>query len=156
MKVLVGCFVFLYLLSESCGKSCTYKTYSGWGRRYVTRTYSCPSNKYCCGNRDCCLHVYSRWYLWLSICFCCFLAWLLYRYCYRPRYRNVTTLNNYAAQTTQGGPAGVTHIPMNVVRVNAPQPVQPWMTTTTGTSTQYSAFPPPTQPPPPYSSMMKY
>ncbi|XP_044178825.1 WW domain binding protein 1-like [Acropora millepora] len=156
MKVLVGCFVFLYLLSESCGSFCSYKTYSSRRRKYGLQTYSCASNEYCCGNRDCCVYVYSRWYLWLSIVLVVFLAWLLYRYCYRTQHRNVTTLNNDAAQTTQRGPAGVTHIPMNVVRVNAPQPVQPWMTTTTGTSTQYSAFPPPTQPPPPYSSMMKY
>jgi len=83
------------------------------------------------------------------------LAWLLYRYCYRPRHSNVTTLNNNAAQTTQGEQAGVTHIPVNVLLVNAPQPVQPLMTTTTGTSIQYLALPPPTESPPPNPSTMK-
>lgn len=158
MNILVGCFVFLYLLSESCGKLCTYKTRSILRDKYVTRTYSCPSDESCCRNRDCCAYVYTRWYFWLSIglvSFCCSLAWLLYRYCYRPRHCNVTPLNNNAAQTTQGGPAGVTHVPMNVVQVNAPQPVQPLTTTTTGTTIQYSAFPPPSHPPPPYSSTMK-
>ncbi|XP_015777711.1 PREDICTED: uncharacterized protein LOC107355642 [Acropora digitifera] len=114
MKILVGCFVFLYLVSESCGKLCIYKTYSSQSPYYGIRAYSCRSNEYCCDNRDCCVYIYSRWYLWLSITFGCFLAWLLYHYCCRRPHSNVTTLNNNAAQTTQGEQAGVTHIPMNV------------------------------------------
>ncbi|XP_074622745.1 uncharacterized protein LOC141881010 [Acropora palmata] len=157
MKILLGCFAFLYLLSESCGdKVCTYKYFDSWKNKYVISTYRCLSNQYCCGNHSCCVYVYSRWYLWFIIVlvsFGAFLVWWYYRYRYRPRHCNVTPVHNNVVQMTRTGPAVITNCNMSVV--NAPQPVYPMMTTTTGTSIQYSAFPQPSYPPPPYSNAMK-
>ena len=87
------------------------------------------------------------------VSFGAFLVWWYYRYRYRPRHCNVTPVHNNVVQMTRTGPAVITNCNMSVV--NAPQPVYPMMTTTTGTSIQYSAFPQPSYPPPSYSNAMK-
>ena len=90
----------------------------------------------------------------MLVSFGAFLVWWYYRYRYRPRHC-ITGVQSNVVQMTQGGPAVITNCRMNVVGVNGPQPVYPLMTTTAGTTMQYTAFPPPSCPPPAYSSTMK-
>ena len=102
----------------------------------------------------------------MLVFFVIFICWWYYRYRYRPRH--VVVGQSSALQVTQGHPAIVTNGNVNVIRVNAPQPIYPLAGPVSimpgGTSVHYAAaYPPPVYgpvqtyhpPPPAYTSVVK-